>query len=265
MAPLLTSAPESVVPHTWIITKSQPHADSVVIQLRRQGFTALALPCIEHHWSDWPELQRMGAAGPAVLFVTSRASAARVEFPRAQDPGVTVAAIAPTTSATLEARGIRVGLSARGGARELAQAVHACQAIPANADVFYPTSDAALRQPEHLSAVDTLSQRLRVHTKAVYSTVAPANLAQELATLRADPSTSYGYCFWSPSAIENFAAAEGFRLPPGPVILIGGSTERCWRETAPPAWRRAFRHDAATPLAWSIRFLERGAAAAEGS
>ncbi len=34
-----------------------------------------------------------------------------------------VAAIAPTTSATLEARGIRVGLSAPGGVRELAQAV----------------------------------------------------------------------------------------------------------------------------------------------
>ena len=95
--------------------------------------------------------------------------------------GVLVAAIAPTTSATLEARGIRVGLAAHGGVRELAQAVFDSPAIPAGADVFYPTSDAALRQPEHLAAVATLSQRLRVHTQAVYSTVAPDNLVQELA------------------------------------------------------------------------------------
>ena len=74
--------------HTWIITKSQPHADSVVIQLRRQGFQALAVCCIEHQWRDWPELRQMGARSPALLFVTSRAAAARVEVP----PGTRVAA-----------------------------------------------------------------------------------------------------------------------------------------------------------------------------
>jgi hypothetical protein len=134
--------------------------------------------------------------------------------------------------------------------------------------VFYPTSDAALRQPEHLAAVTTLSARLRVHTKAVYSTVAPAKLSQELAALRApgavaDPPP--GYAFWSPSAIENFSAAHGFQLPAGPVVLVGGSTERCWREVAPPAWRRAYKHDAETPLEWSLRFLERGDAAGGSS
>jgi uroporphyrinogen-III synthase len=249
------------LPHTWIITKSQPHADSVVIQLRRQGLSALALPCIEHQWSDWPELRRIGASGAAILFVTSRASAARVDVPE----GITVAAIAPATSATLEARGIRVGLTARGGVRELAQAVHESASVPSGADVFYPTSDAALRQPEHLAAVATLSQRLRVHTKAVYSTTAPTNLTQELAALREGKTGALGYCFWSPSAIEGFAAAEGFRLTPGPVVLVGGSTERSWRETAPTAWRRAFRHDAETPLEWSLRFLERGQEAAGSS
>jgi uroporphyrinogen-III synthase len=49
------------LPYTWIITKSQPHADSVVIQLRRQGFNALALSCIEHRWLDWPGLKQIGA------------------------------------------------------------------------------------------------------------------------------------------------------------------------------------------------------------
>jgi uroporphyrinogen-III synthase len=248
-----------IVPFTWVVTKSQPHADSVVIQLRRQGFDALAVCCIEHRWQDWPALKQLGAAGPALLFVTSRASAARVEVPR----GTPIAAIAPATSATLEARGMRVALSAHGGVRELAQAVVDSPLIPDGADVFYPTSDAALRQPEHLAGVAILQRRFKVHTQAVYATVAPDNLAQELAALRSPEVTRspLGFTFWSPSAIENFAAAKGFELPPGPVVLIGGSTMRCWQESAPPAWRRAYRHDAETPLEWSLRFLERGAAA----
>lgn len=243
------------MPHTWIITKSQPHADSVAIQLRRQGFGALALPCIEHQWLDWPELRRIGSAGPAALFVTSRAAAARVEVPQ----GTWVAAIAPTTSATLEARGIRVSLSAQGGVRELARAVHDHAALADGSEVFYPTSDAALRQPEHLAAVELLGRRLLVRTRAVYSTVAPANLGAELVALsQPDPARPPpGFAFWSPSAIENFAGAGGFSLEPAPAVLIGGSTERCWREIAPPSWRRAFRHDAETPLEWSLRFLER--------
>jgi uroporphyrinogen-III synthase len=249
--------------HTWVITKSQPHADSVVIQLRRAGFAALALPCIDHQWRDWPELRRIGASGSALLFFPSRAAAARVDVA----PGVTVAAIAPSTSATLESRGIRVSLSAHGGVRELAKAVHDSIAVPSGADIYYPTSDAALRQPEHLDAVSTLSQRFKVHTQAVYSTVAPPSLRQELAALESGatpPGARYGYCFWSPSAIENFGGARGFDLTPGPSVLIGGSTERCWREVAPAPWRRAFRHDAETPLEWSLRFLERGDSAANG-
>jgi uroporphyrinogen-III synthase len=244
------------LPFTWIVTKSQPHADSLVIQLRRQGFGALAVSCIEHQWHDWPELRCIGAAGTALLFITSRAAAARIDVPQ----GVLVAAIAPTTSATLEARGIRVGLTAHGGARELAQAVHESAALPSGADVFYPTSDVALRQPEHQAAVSILAQRLRLHTQAVYSTVAPDNLIQEVAALGAPDSPArppLGFCFWSPSAIENFAAARGFELAPGPAVLIGGSTERCWRDHAPPRWRRAYRHDAQTPIEWSLRFLER--------
>jgi len=247
------------VPYTWVITKSQPHADSVVIQLRRQGFHALAIPCIEHRWNDWPELQQIGAARKALLFVTSRAAAARVEVPA----GTLVAAIAPTTSATLEARGIRVSLAAHGGVRELANAVHDAPSIADGMEVFYPTSDVALRQPEHLAAVATLSRRLQVHTRAVYATTAPDNLARELAALR-EPAADRpppGYAFWSPSAIENFSAAQGFVMQKGPAVLIGGSTMRCWSEVAPPDWRRAYRHDAATPLEWSLRFLERGDAA----
>lgn len=248
--------------YTWIVTKSQPHADSVVIQLRRQGFVALAIPCIEHQWHEWPELRQIGAAGAAVLFVTSRAAAARVEAPQ----GVTVAAITPTTSATLEARGIRVSITARGGVRELARTVVESGAVPDGAEVFYPTSDAALRQPEHHAAVATLSTRLRVRTHAVYSTVAPPNLAPELAALRATAASEPpGYMFWSPSAIDHFAAAAGFQLPPGPVVLVGGSTTRCWSERAPAPWRRAYHHDAETPLEWSLRFLERGGANAAGS
>jgi uroporphyrinogen-III synthase len=253
------------VPYTWIITKSQPHADSVVIQLRRQGIAARALPCIDHQWLDWPELRRIGAGGHALLFVTSRAAAARIEVPK----GITVAAISPTTSATLEGRGIHVTLTARGGVRELAQAVHDSGTVADGTEVFYPTSDAALRQPEHQAAVEALSKRLRVKVRAVYSTGIPVNLRQELAALAQGGqgmAASMGYCFWSPSAIENFAAAGGFDLVPGPVVLVGRSTERSWREKSPAPWRRAFRHDAETPLEWSLRFLERGrdAGAARG-
>lgn len=246
------------MPFTWLITKSQPHADSEVIQLRRQGLVALALPCIEHQWLDWPELRQIGARGAALLFVTSRAAAARIEVPE----GTRVAAIAPTTQATLEARGFAVSLSARGGVRELARHVVDAQSVPDGAEIFYPTSDAALRQPEHLEAVATLGSRFRVQTRAVYSTVAPDDLARELAALRgAPPRPPPGYAFWSPSAIENFSAAKGFDLPVGPVVLVGGSTERCWREVAPPAWSRAVKHDADSPLEWSLRFLERDAGA----
>ncbi|HET9863806.1 MAG TPA: uroporphyrinogen-III synthase [Steroidobacteraceae bacterium] len=250
------------MPYTWIITKSQPHADSVVIQLRRQGFDALAVPCIEHQWHDWPELRKLGAGGNALLFVTSRAAAARVEVPA----GTLVAAIAPATSATLESRGTRVAIAAHGGVRDLARVVVDSALVPDGAEVFYPTSDAALRQPEHLAAVALLGERLQVHTRAVYETVAPGNLAAELAALRAPGGgrPAPGFAFWSPSAIENFRAADGFALQPGPVVLIGGSTLRCWSELAPPAWRRAYRHDAETPLEWSLRFLEREARAADG-
>lgn len=242
------------MPFSWIITKSQPHADSLVIQLRRQSFDAHAICCIEHQWRDWPELRQIGAAGPAVLFVTSRAAAARVEVPQ----GTLVAAIAPTTSATLEARGIKVSITAHGGVQELARAVGESPLVADGAEIFYPTSDAALRQPEHLAAVATLGARLRVRTQAVYATVAPPNLAHELAALRTSQAP-LGFCFWSPSAIANFSAAGGFELPPGPAVLIGGSTMRSWRETAPPLWQRAYSHDAETPLEWSLRFLDRGA------
>ena len=78
--------------------------------------------------------------GSALLFVTSRAAAARVEVPK----GSMIAAIAPTTSAALEARGIRVTLAAHGGVQQLAQAVVDSGAIPDGTEVFYPTSDAAL-------------------------------------------------------------------------------------------------------------------------
>jgi len=140
----------------------------------------------------------------------------------------------------------------------LARAVHQSNLVPDGAEVFYPTSDAALRQPEHLAAVTTLSARLRVRTQAVYATVAPPNLAHELAALRGSKAP-LGFAFWSPSAIGNFSVAGGFELPPGPAVLVGGSTMRSWRENAPPSWRRAYSHDAETPLEWSLRFLDRGA------
>jgi uroporphyrinogen-III synthase len=248
----------------WVITKSQPHADSLVIQLRRQGLTATALPCIDHQWNDWPDLTRASADPQSLLFVTSRAVAARLEAPSA----ALVAAIAPATSATLEARGIRVDIEAHGGARELANAVAKSERVPTGGHVFYPTSNAALRQPEHLAAVAELGVRLHVHVHAVYRTDVPPRLAEEIESLNAAGAAHAppAFVFWSPSAIENFAAAGGFQRPQrGPVVLVGGSSERAWREQAPSEWRHANRHDADTPLAWSLRFLERTAQLRDGS
>lgn len=246
----------------WIVTKSQPHADSLAIQLRRLGFAARAIPCIEHHWSDWPELRQVGARGPSLLFVTSRAVAARVEVPA----DTTVAAISPTTSATLEARGIRVHVSAHGGVRELAAEVVRSAQVATGTEVFYPTSEAAQRQPEHLAAVAELASRFRVHAQAVYRTVIPVSLQNELAALGTPGAPAApGFIFWSPSAIENFGSARGFERPPAPVVLVGGSTMRAWGEIAPPEWRRAYKHDAETPLEWSLRFLERDPGASRAS
>ena len=245
---------------TWIVTKSQPHADSLVIQLRRQGFCALAIPASNIGGATGPTC---GASAPLARHCCSSPAAPRrrasmfrkaswsppLHRPRPQrSKHAAYASALPRTAACVSSR----------------RQYSIRRRFRTGADVFYPTSDAALRQPEHLAAVATLSQRLRVHTQAVYSTVAPDNLAQELAALRASGAPAgapLGYCFWSPSAIENFAGARGFELPPGPVVLIGGSTMRCWRESAPPDWRRAYKHDAETPLEWSLRFLERGAAA----
>ena len=248
------------MPFTWIVTKSQPHADSVVIQLRRQGFDALALCCIEHRWHDWPELKRIGASGPALLFVTSRAAAARVEVPA----GTLVAAIAPTTSATLEARGIRVGLCAHGGVRELAQAVADSAAIPEGARGVL--SDQRRRAaPARASGRGGHAEPAlaRAYAGGVLDGGARQSRAgtRGLAKLRRPRVRRSATASGVPSAIDNFAAQRGFDLPPGPVVLIGGSTLRCWQESAPPAWRRAYQHDAETPLEWSLRFLERGAAA----
>ena len=92
------------------------------------------------------------------------------------------------------------------------------QAIPAGADVFYPTSDVALRQPEHQAAVTTLSHRLRVHTQAVYSTVAPDNLVQELTALRAPEARDdppLGYLLLESVRHREFRHRARFRAPAG--------------------------------------------------
>ncbi len=241
---------------TWLITKAQPHADGLVIQLRREGLAALALPCIEHQWRDWPDLATTATNPATLLFVTSRAVAARIDVP----DKTLVAALEPVTAATLAARGIQARIRARGGVQALAEAVVNSRLIADGGNVFYPTSEAALHQPEHLAAVARLQSRLRVTSHAVYHTVSPARLAAGLAALRdtrAAERPPAAFAFWSPSAIDNFAAAGGFELPPTVTVLVGGSTERAWHERAPTEWRRAYKHDASTPLAWSLRFLER--------
>ena len=78
------------MPFTWVVTKSQPHADSVVIQLRRQGFDALAVCCIEHRWQDWPALKQLGEGYRAVFGKRAQAPALRsASLPSTHGRGLT--------------------------------------------------------------------------------------------------------------------------------------------------------------------------------
>ena len=166
---------------------------------------------------------------------------------------------------TLEARGIRVGLFAHGGVRELAQAVADSTAIASGAEVFYPTSDAALRQPEHLAGVAILQRRFeRTHAGGLRHRGArqPRRRNSPRCVLPEVTRARRWVTLLESLGHRQLRGRGGFDLPPGPAVLIGGSTMRCWQENAPPAWRRAYRHDAETPLEWSLRFLERGSAAA---
>ena len=219
--PRLTSMTESPVAvyldhHQVAAARRQPGHPAAAAGLRRaRDFL---------HRAPVARLARAAAASAppdaALLFVTSRAAAARVEVPqgiagrrdRADDVG--------------DARGARhqgVDRARTAACASWRSAVSESPLVADGAEVFYPTSDAALRQPEHLAAVATLGARLRVHTQAVYSTVAPPNLAPELAALRADPQRGRSAsAFWSPSAIENFSAARRLRTTAGP----GGAGRR---------------------------------------
>jgi uroporphyrinogen-III synthase len=190
----------------WVLTRAADEGRALAEALGLER-----VPCIERVPLPWP-----GWPAPLV-FVTSKAVAQRlINEPRPQN--LRVAAVAPATKALLEGGGVKVDVSATGGALALAEAVKR----EGPTDVFYPTSDAGVDQPEQAAAVAVLEQLGRVHRHVVYEVRAPSGLAERLRAVG-----SAGFIFFSPSAVEHVAATGVLPLK---VVCVGASTARAARE-----------------------------------
>lgn len=193
----------------WVLTRELEDGRALAEELGLE-----VVPCIERVELDWP------AWPPSPLvFVTSAVVAKRL-LRLTAPPGTRIAALAPATSALLR----HAVVTAEGGAVALAEAVKAWAtkdpgALPA-LNIFYPTSDKGLAQPEQAEAVRILETVGTVHRHVVYETRAPAGLREALGARR-----GAGFVFFSPSAVQNFMAAGG---EAGRVLCVGGSTARAW-------------------------------------
>lgn len=237
----------------WIVTPSRPQAAQQVLQLRRCGLDAMAIPCVELAWLGWPDLAVQVATQPSALFVTSGTVAARIDPPAA----VLIAALAPVTQRLLAARRIAVSLSVRGGASQLARVVCRSPVFNETQAILYPASDLAQRQPEHRAAVLTLAARFNVQVRTAYETRMPRHLAASLARAaaqRTDTLLGPGFVFWSPSAIQHFVAAGGLELIPRAIgVFVGASTARAWQELAAGSGWICHAHDRGHSLDRTLR------------
>jgi len=191
----------------WVLTRTADEGRALAQQLG-----CLLIPCIERverPWPPWPE--------GALVFVTARAVAQRL-ISEQRPQNLRVAAVAPVTRSVLEGAGVPVEISATGGALALAEAVK--RAGPT--DVFYPTSDAGVDQPEQAAAMKVLESNGRVHRFVVYEVRAPQGLAEQLRA-----AGDAGYIFYSPSAVAHVAAAG---VVPLKAVCVGASTARAARE-----------------------------------
>jgi uroporphyrinogen-III synthase len=191
----------------WVLTRTVEEGRALADELG-----ALLIPCIERvalPWPAWPS--------GALVFVTSKAVAQQL-ISQARPQNLRIAAVAPATKALLEGAGVHVDISAPGGALALAEAVK--RAGPT--DVFYPTSDAGVDQPEQAAAMKVLESNGRVHRHVVYEVRAPQGLA---GALRAAGEAAF--IFYSPSAVAHVAAAG---VVPLKAVCVGASTARAASE-----------------------------------
>ena len=234
----------------WIVTRAAEDCGPIVNALRGAGLTCEAVPCLERTataWAPWPP------AAPGLLqvcLVTSQATAALLAGPHRPPAHVQLAAVAPQTSQALRDAGLTPAVEATGGVEALAEAV-ARWAQGRKLTVHYPTSDAGLDAPEQQAAVRHLERLGPVTRFAAYATTAPEGLAAALAAR----GPGCGVVFFSPSAVEHFAAAA----PPTPRLVLchGESTLRAWRERRAPQWPDAVLRDRTQPIEAAVLALEK--------
>jgi uroporphyrinogen-III synthase len=195
----------------WVLTRTEEEGRALADAL---GMTLV--PCIERVPLPWPALPPGG-----LVFVTARAVAQRL-ISEARPQNLRVAAVEPSTKGLLESAGVRVEVSAAGGALALAEAVKRWVSTPL--DIVYPTSDAGVDQPEQAAALRVLESVGRVHRHVVYEVRAPAGLTERLRALG-----PRGFVFYSPSAVAHVAATG---VVPQAVVCVGGSTARAASEQA---------------------------------
>lgn len=221
----------------WILTRDASDLLDDLDKLTRRGVDASAVPCIECTDLPWPAWTASDAT--PVYFLTSRRAARRFLESGDAASGALIAAVAPTTAATLEAGGVRVDVRATGGAKGLADALLLAwesRNRPSWA-IRYPTSDAGAGTSEQAAALDDLQRIGAVERKQAYVTGVPAGLAASLAE---HARGTWAVSFLSPSAVSAFLANVPREAPaPRAVLCFGNSTANEWNDARPPAWPRS--------------------------
>jgi uroporphyrinogen-III synthase len=216
----------------WILTREKDDAANDCAELLRLGVQVESVPCVELVSQPWPRWRK--ESGTRITFLTSR-RAARCYLEQPERIGL-VAAVAPATSASLEASRIAVEMSARGGAVALAEAVLARWEERGRPPwhIVYPTSDVALEAKEQTLALSILSRVGPVQREAVYANRVPAGLAAALETSLAG---RWSACFHSPSAVRALLAeAPPGATVPAHVVCFGRSTLDAWNQGRRASW-----------------------------
>ncbi len=165
---------------TLLVTRARTEADALVATLRRRGVAALAAPCLEY--STLPVNLDRWRGHDADLLITSPRAVGAVP---ALDPAWRLLALAPETRRGLEDAGLRVDLSMRGGAAELASAARA-------GPVLHLTSN--------LGGDEVRRVRPDAWVYPAYITACPESLpAPVLEAVKAP----YELLFFSPSAVRH--------------------------------------------------------------
>ena len=220
---------------TWLITRE---ADDARAERDAHGEGALVVPCVETKLLAWPW---PASKKNLTCFTSRRAVSAWVA---AGKPTLgNVAALAPSTSAALEAAGLQPAITAEAGVVSLAEAVITWAKGPLS--IRYPTSDLGLESPEQTHALELLAKAGTVDRQVVYEIAAPANLRE---SLERSARGEWGISFASPSAVQHFFGSGAvLEQAPVRVACLGAATERAWNGARPAGWPLAFNSREVSP------------------